>query len=101
MTTLVYIGSDHAGFGMKNELIKHIRNSFNMTVVDCGTSKYDRCDYPDYSVEVSKSVLMNVSTSLGIAVCGSGIGISIGCNKINGIRCGLAHDNYTAEYAKK
>lgn len=43
----------------------------------------------------------NPQKNLGVAICGSGIGISMGCNKTNGIRCGLSHDFYTAKYAKE
>ncbi|KAL7716493.1 Ribose-5-phosphate isomerase B [Entamoeba marina] len=64
-----------------------------------GTLTGDRCDYPDFAEKVAKEV---VATGLkGILVCGSGIGISIAANKVNGVRCALCHDHYTAQMCRK
>ncbi|KAL4495699.1 hypothetical protein ABPG72_014168 [Tetrahymena utriculariae] len=97
----ICIGSDHAGFGLKSELIKYIKNDLKLEIEDCGPENANRCDYPDFSVKICQKVLENTQENLGIAVCGSGVGISLGCNKVKGIRCGLSHDYYTAKYSKE
>ena len=65
-----------------------------------GTHKAERCDYPDVAKTLANAVLKD-SNSLGVLVCGTGIGISIAANKVDGIRCALCHDHYTASMAKK
>lgn len=64
-----------------------------------GCHSIESVDYPDYAQSVSREVLANPG-SLGILICGSGVGISIAANKVRGIRCGLCHDYYTAQSAR-
>ncbi|KAI9297304.1 Ribose/galactose isomerase [Neoconidiobolus thromboides FSU 785] len=97
----IIIGSDHAGYQLKEEIKKYFEeNNKNIKVMDYGTHSGDRCDYPDIAGKVSEAVLKEAD-SKGILICGSGIGISIAANKINGIRCALCHNEYTAEMARK
>ena len=94
----VVIGSDHAGFPLKEIVKKHLLSK-GYKVEDKGIEKEERCDYPDYAEKVAREV---VSTGKkGILVCGSGIGISIAANKINGVRCALCHDHYTAQMCRR
>ena len=94
----VIIGSDHAGFPLKEQIKKHlISKGYN--VDDQGTLVEERCDYPDFAEKVAKEVIK--TGKKGILVCGSEIGISIAANKINGIRCALCHDHYTAVMCRK
>lgn len=81
---------------LKNFLRDHVKMKDNISVIDVGVNTPDAVDYPDVAALVCKQVL-STPGSVGIVLCGSGIGISIACNKINGIRCALCHDYYTAE----
>ena len=65
-----------------------------------GTHTADRVDYPDNAKALCAEVLAG-RAELGIIVCGTGIGVSIACNKIEGIRCAQCHDHYTARMARK
>lgn len=78
----VYIGSDHNGVFVKNSLITYLNNQ-NFEVIDCG-SNLEKSDYPEVAFLVGKSIC---SSDFGILICGTGIGMSIACNKVKGIRC--------------
>lgn len=80
----IAIGSDHAGFERKKEIIEHLQ-SFGHTVLDLGTFSKDSMDYPDIAVEVAEKVAQNL-VERGILICGSGIGVSIVANKTEGVR---------------
>lgn len=80
----IAIGSDHRGFQLKENLIKYLKEN-NFQVNDVGTNNAESVDYPDFAAKVCKSVLNNES-AFGIAICGSGIGVSIASNKVKGIR---------------
>lgn len=88
------IGSDHAGFELKQMLIDHLRQSGH-ELLDVGTDSTAPVDYPDYAQAVALSVLRGKSER-GILICGSGVGASVAANKIPGIRAGLCHDSYSA-----
>ena len=77
-------GSDHRGYTLKNELIEALKNEFE--IVDCGTYSTESTDYPDYAFLLGEKVV-NKEVDFGVAICGSGIGISIACNKVKGVRC--------------
>ncbi|CAN5904632.1 ribose 5-phosphate isomerase B [soil metagenome] len=94
-----YAGSDHAGLPMKQLLVEHLRK-LGDEVVDLGTHTDASVDYPEYGAAVGAKVTAEPGT-LGLAVCGSGIGISIAANRIHGVRCALVHDTFTAEMARK
>jgi len=96
---LVFIGSDHAGFKVKEQLHKHLKDA-GYDATDLGTFTEDPCDYPDIAREVSEKVREHEG-SLGILMCGTGIGISMAANKMRGIRAGLATDENMAEMARK
>lgn len=81
----IFIGSDHRGVNLK-EQIKQILAEDGFIVIDTKTQNNDSDDYPDFAFEVGESVLENEG-SLGILICGNGIGISIAANKVKGIRC--------------
>lgn len=75
--------SDHNGYELKEKIKKEIKE---IEFIDYGTTSNKSVDYPDYAFKLSKSVV-NKNVDLGIAICGSGIGMSIACNKVKGIRC--------------
>jgi ribose 5-phosphate isomerase B len=90
----VALGSDHAGFELKNHLATILSDS-GFTVFDLGTHTADSVDYPDFAAAVGKAVVDGRSDR-GIVICGSGAGASVAANKIRGIRAVVAHDTYTA-----
>lgn len=83
----IYLGSDHAGLTLKNEIIKHLQN-LGHEIKDYGTYTLDSCDYPDFAYPTAKSVAEE-KDSIGILVCYTGIGMSMSANKVLGIRAAL------------
>ncbi len=83
-TLTISIGSDHAGYAHKEELKKMLIGA-GYVVLDVGTNSTDRVDYPDFGVKAAKLVA-DGSADYGVIVCGTGVGISIAANKIQGIR---------------
>jgi ribose 5-phosphate isomerase B len=90
----IAIASDHAGFKLKQELVKQL-GELGHKVVDLGTNSEAPVDYPDYAVAVGEAVLGGTAER-GILICGSGVGASVAANKLKGIRAGLCHDTYSA-----
>ncbi len=95
----VAIGSDHAGFELKQHLFKDL-NSLGYKMIDCGTESYDSVDYPDFARKVCDLVISG-DAKFGIAICGTGIGVSIAANKIHGIRAALCHTEFSARMARQ
>lgn len=94
----VYIGCDHAGIDFKDELVKWL-NENGYAPVNCGCNSGETADYPDIAESVCKKLLLDKG-SLGILVCGTGIGISMAANKIKGIRAAHCHDHFCAKYTR-
>ncbi len=90
----IAIGSDHAGFELKEELRKLVV-SLGHDVDDVGTHSTASCDYPDFAAAVGEAVAGG-KAQRGIVLCGSGVGASIVANKVRGIRAGICHDTYSA-----
>ena len=78
------VGSDHAGFELKQAIVEHLRKGGH-DVEDVGTDSDASVDYPDFGEAVGRAVVTGPAP-LGIAVCGSGIGIAIAANKVDGVR---------------
>ena len=76
--------SDHRGFKLKNQLIQSLKDQYE--VEDYGTHTEESTDYPYYAFKLAEKVV-NQEVEFGVAICGTGIGISIACNKVKGIRC--------------
>ena len=90
----IVIGSDHAGFQLKNAMGDLLR-SLGHTVIDVGAYNDNPSDYPDFAVLVGNAVLEGKGER-GILICGSGVGVSVAANKIKGIRAAVCHDTYSA-----
>src|SRR6516164_789912 len=90
----VAIGSDHAGFTLK-EVLKGSLAGQHREVLDVGTHTVDPVDYADYAEAVGRALREN-RADRGILLCGSGVGASMAANRIPGIRAGLCHDTYSA-----
>jgi len=93
----VAIGSDHAGFRLKQDLAAQVAAGGH-SVLDLGTNSEDPVDYPDFSAAVARAV-RDGRADRGIVVCGSGAGAAVAANKVRGIRAASAHDVYTAHQA--
>lgn len=90
----VVLGSDHAGYELKQQLIDYVRE-IGHDFLDVGTHSTASVDYPDFSEAVGQAVIEK-RADRGILICGSGIGSVISVNKIPGIRAGVCHDCYSA-----
>ena len=90
----VVIGSDHAGFELKQTLIDCVGN-LGHKVIDVGADGTGPVDYPDFAAKVGRAILGG-EADRGILICGSGVGASVTANKIHGIRAAICHDCYSA-----
>lgn len=94
---VIAIGSDHAGFSLKDSVIRYLI-SVGYDVKDCGTQSTEPVDYPDF-VPCVVNIVKN--GGIGILICGTGIGMSIAANRYSGIRAARCLDTYSAEIARK
>ncbi|HEY1484051.1 MAG TPA: ribose 5-phosphate isomerase B [Candidatus Acidoferrum sp.] len=90
----IVIGSDHAGFRLKNAMGDLLR-SLKQEVLDVGAFNENPSDYPDFAEAVGQAVL-DGRAERGVLICGSGVGASVAANKLIGIRAGMCHDTYSA-----
>ena len=95
---MIAIASDHGGFELKQEIMKHLESK-GLEYKDYGTYTTDSCDYPIYGEKAARAVAGG-ECEKGILICGTGIGISISANKVKGIRAALCGDCYSAEYTR-
>jgi ribose 5-phosphate isomerase B len=96
----IALGSDHAGYELKAALVP-VLEARGIEVVDLGPDNgVDSVDYPDFGAAVGHAVVEG-RADLGIAICGTGIGISIAANKVPGVRAALVHDVTTARLARE
>ncbi len=94
----IAIGNDHAAVEMKN-VIKAYLEEKGIEVINLGTDTNESVDYPLYGEKVGNAV-MSGEAELGIAICGTGVGISIACNKIKGIRAVCCSEPYSAKLSR-
>lgn len=92
---MIAIGCDHGGYELKQEIIGYLEKE-GMAYKDFGTYSTDAVDYPDYAKPVCQAVVEGQADK-GILICGTGIGISMAANKVDGIRAALVHDVFSAE----
>jgi ribose 5-phosphate isomerase B len=91
----VGIATDHAGFGLKEEFVAHLRAAGH-EVIDFGAYSLDPADdYPDFVVPLARAVAAG-EVERGVAICGSGVGASVCANKVRGIRAAIIHDHFSA-----
>jgi ribose 5-phosphate isomerase B len=94
----VHIGSDHAGFELKESVKTHLAASGH-DVVDVGVHSADSADYPDLAAPVAFAVSSG-EADLGVLVCGSGIGMAMAANKVTGVRAVQARDDESARMSR-
>ena len=90
--------SDHRGYELKEYLKNYYKDLYE--IVDYGTNSKESVDYPDYAFKLGKAVVSK-EVDFGIAICGSGIGISIACNKVKGVRCAKVSNEEEAMYTRE
>jgi len=95
----IAIASDHAAYELKKILIDWLKSK-GYEIIDFGTNSNESVDYPDYAYKAANAVSKQ-NVDFGIIMCGSGIGMSIVCNKIKGIRAALCCNTVMAELARK
>ena len=96
---MIYLGADHAGFRLKENVKKFFDNK-RIEYKDLGALKLEeKDDYPDYAFKVAKAVSKDKS-SKGILFCGTGTGEVIAANKVKGIRAAVAYDDYSAKMSR-
>lgn len=94
----VIVASDHAGYKLKEKIIKYLRGK-KIEYQDLGTDSPNSVDYPDYAIRVAEKVARSRNTR-GILVCGTGTGMTIAANKVKGIRAVAAYDSYSAKMSR-
>ena len=90
----IAVACDHAGFPLKNEVIRVISETGHQPI-DLGTDSTQPVDYPDFAEKIGQAIIEGTAER-GVLICGSGIGACIAANKIDGIYAGLCHDVYSA-----
>jgi ribose 5-phosphate isomerase B len=95
----VAVGGDHSSLQLKGSVIKHLTDK-GYAVTDYGTYTDESADYPIYAKKVCDEVTSG-NAKLGVLICGTGIGMTIAANKINGIRCALCGDTYSARMTRQ
>ena len=96
---MIALGSDHGGYGLKQEVIKHLEER-GIEYKDYGCYSEESCDYPIYGKKLAEAVAGG-ECEFGIIICGTGIGISISANKVPGIRAALCHDCFSAQATRE
>ncbi len=96
---LVYMGSDHAGFGLRGLIARHLRENGH-EVRDLGPDSPESCDYPVFARKVCEKVLEDAG-SFGILVCGTGVGMSMAANRFPGIRAALCACEFQARATRQ
>ncbi len=96
----IFIGSDSAGFILKEE-IKEYLIAKGYDVTDCGTDSTASCHYPIFANAVCENVKADLDGSFGILICGTGIGMSMCANKHHGIRAALCSDTFSARMTRQ
>ena len=92
------IANDHGGYELKYEIMKKLEEK-NYKIINYGSNTSERVDYPEYAFKLCQGVISK-EIDLGIVICKTGIGMSIACNKVKGIRCAKIDNEIDAKYSK-
>ncbi len=97
----IFIVADHRGFELKNIIIDYLQSK-DIRIIDLGAFDFDpNDDYPDYAQKLAQTITQNPADSLGIAICGSGVGMTIALNRFKNIRCGLGFNKDQVKHIKE
>ena len=94
----IAVGCDHGGLEHKNAIAEHLKSE-GFEVEDFGIYENKSVDYPEIALKVANSI-KNGENELGILVCGTGIGMSLAANKVNGIRAAACSEHFSAQYTR-
>ena len=94
----IAIGNDHSAVELKHIIMEHLKEK-GYEVLNLGTDSEESCDYPVYGEKVGRAVASG-QADLGIAICGTGVGISLAANKVKGIRACVCSEPYTAKLSR-
>ncbi len=94
---MIAIGCDHAGYDLKKEVAEYLKKN-NIEIIDCGCDGQS-CDYPDIAEAVCEKITSGQADK-GILICGTGIGMSIAANKIDGIRSAVCSEHFSVKYTR-
>lgn len=95
----IAIGNDHIGIELKQVMIEELEKR-DIEIINCGTDSTERINYPNYAEKVA-NLVSSGEADQGIVLCGSGVGVSIAANKVNGIRCVCCSEAYSAKLSKE
>jgi ribose 5-phosphate isomerase B len=95
----VALGSDHAGFELKERIARRLAE-LGHEIVDCGTHSTESVDYPDFAGAVARKVA-DGTCERGILACGTGIGVAMAAGKVKGVRAATVHDRFTAQMSRE
>ena len=95
----IAIGNDHAATALKFEIMEYVKG-LGHEVINFGTDGNESCDYPEFGEKVGRAVVAG-EADCGILICGTGVGISIAANKVNGVRAAVCSDSATARLVKE
>lgn len=95
----IAIGNDHVAVELKEKITEYLESKGH-EIINFGVDSTERCHYPVYAKKVSEAVV-NKTVDRGILICGTGVGISIAANKVNGIRCVVCSEPYSAKLSKE
>ena len=93
------IANDHSAVDMKKQVVEYLVEK-GYEVVNYGTDSYESCPYPKYGEKIGKAVA-DGEVDLGVAICGTGLGISMAANKVHGVRAAVCSEPYTAKMARE
>ncbi len=96
----IYLASDHAGYKLKISVKEHLEKK-GYSINDVGTYSEESANWAEYGAKAAQAVSSDPENSLGIIICGSGIGMSIVANKFKNVRAALCNDEYSAEMSRK
>lgn len=99
MSEMIAIGSDHGGYLLKQELLRHL-DERKISYRDVGCNSEASCDYPDYASAVCRAIAAG-ECDAGVLVCGTGVGMSIAANKCRGIRAACCSDTYSVRFTRR
>ena len=95
----IVVGCDHAGYPLKGDVIRHLQEK-GIEVIDVGTNSTDSCHYPLFAHALCEKIQQG-EASLGILICGTGVGMSIAANKHKGIRAACCSDTFSARLTRQ
>lgn len=93
------IVNDHSAVDMKKQIVEYLVEK-GYEVTNYGTDSYESCNYPEYGEKIGRAVAAG-EVDLGVAICGTGLGISMAANKVHGVRAAVCSEPYTAKMARE